>query len=197
MTNVGHARQTSLTYQMAQREIASCVYNSQLLTSSSSSSSSCCFYPGRFQFHRFPAFNCCIHSSKHSTEESDRHGIFQKTQTNSKDSQKALAFTSSCECVNSWFEVHYYDHALPDDYFKQQLRVRNASSFFGTGPQTFSFSEQSCDFLPCLAAVHAFQFPQVLSPQLHKHFLIVRVPSLASVLFGQCLRSSDLVQTRR
>ena len=26
--------------------------------------------------------------------------------------------------VNSWFEVHYYDHALPDDYFKQQLRVR-------------------------------------------------------------------------
>ena len=42
--------------------------------------------------------------------------------------------------VNSWFEVHYYDHALPDDYFKQQLHVRNASSFFGTGPQTFSFS---------------------------------------------------------
>ena len=26
--------------------------------------------------------------------------------------------------VNSWFEVHYYNPTLPDDYFKQQLRVR-------------------------------------------------------------------------
>lgn len=26
--------------------------------------------------------------------------------------------------MNSWFEVHYYDPALPDDYFKKQLRVR-------------------------------------------------------------------------
>ena len=26
--------------------------------------------------------------------------------------------------VNSWFELHYYDPTLPDDYFKQQLRVR-------------------------------------------------------------------------
>ena len=26
--------------------------------------------------------------------------------------------------VNSWFELHYYDPTLPDDYFKQQLCVK-------------------------------------------------------------------------
>lgn len=26
--------------------------------------------------------------------------------------------------VNLWFEVHYHDPTLPDDYFKQQLCVR-------------------------------------------------------------------------
>ena len=27
----------------------------------------------------------------------------------------------------SWFEIHYNDHRIPDDYFKQQLRVRRAT----------------------------------------------------------------------
>ena len=26
--------------------------------------------------------------------------------------------------MNSWFEIHYYDPLIPDDYFKEQLRVR-------------------------------------------------------------------------
>ena len=27
----------------------------------------------------------------------------------------------------SWFEIHYNDHRIPDDFFKQQLRVRRAT----------------------------------------------------------------------
>ena len=26
--------------------------------------------------------------------------------------------------MNSWFEIHYNDPLIPDDYFKEQLRVR-------------------------------------------------------------------------
>ena len=27
----------------------------------------------------------------------------------------------------SWFEIHYIDHRIPDDFFKEQLRVRRAT----------------------------------------------------------------------
>ena len=87
----------SLTYQTTRREIASCVYNSRELHHATLTSSFCCLYASIFQFHRFPAFNRRLCSSKHSTEESDRQSILHETST--KDSQKALVFTSSCELV--------------------------------------------------------------------------------------------------
>ena len=64
MTHVGRARGHRV-----KREIASCVYNSLTF-------SFCCFYADIFQFYRFPAFNRCLCSVKHSTQDSDREWHF-------------------------------------------------------------------------------------------------------------------------
>ena len=73
MTHVGHARQTSLTYQIARREFALCVYNKSCIMLRSLLLFAA-FMQANFNFINFQLL--ILHSSKHLTEESVRHFTF-------------------------------------------------------------------------------------------------------------------------
>ena len=111
---------------MARREIASCVYNSQELKHAT------LLLLAAFMqaYFNFIAFQLLIIA--YAIQNIRRRRVIAR--------RIRWRLWHLPRPVNSWFEVHYHDHTLPDDYFKQQLRVRNAPSFFGTGPQTFLFS---------------------------------------------------------
>lgn len=51
---------------------------------------------------------------------------------------------------NSWFEIHYNDPALPDDYFKQQLRVRKQTFQFILNIIAPDITRQNTRFQDCI-----------------------------------------------
>ena len=52
--------------------------------------------------------------------------------------------------LNSWFEIHYNDPALPDDYFKQQLRVRKQTFQFILNLLAPEITRQDSRFHDCI-----------------------------------------------
>lgn len=53
--------------------------------------------------------------------------VYQHRRRQRRRQNRRLRYWCLPQPRQSWFEIHYNDHRIPDDYFKQQLRVRRAT----------------------------------------------------------------------